>query len=102
MSAIDDTRFVEESVRLNKEGREYLFRELSNCGCSILPSQSNFLYLTFSSSEERDQIHDIAADRSIFVRKMDSFGDSKSLRLTIGRPEHNVKILGCFQNLKLD
>ncbi len=97
MAAIDDVEFVEESVRLNKEGREYMFKELTNFGCSIVPSQSNFLYLSFPSTKERDRIHDIAADRSIFVRKMDPFGDSKSLRLTIGRPEHNEKILECFQ-----
>ncbi len=97
MAAIEDTEFVEESVRLNRKGRQFLYKELSNCGCSIVPSQSNFLYLTFPTVEERNHMHDMAAKRSIIVRKTDLFGDDRSFRLTIGTPEHNEKILECFQ-----
>lgn len=97
MAAIDDTKFIAESARINKEGREMLSRELTACGYKVAPSQANFLYISFSTTEERNKVHDLLAEKDILVRKTDLFGDHFSFRLTIGTEEHNKKVIECLK-----
>ena len=43
LAALEDDIFVSETLRVVREGREMLTRELTAMGCTVRPSQANFL-----------------------------------------------------------
>ncbi len=96
LEAIKDTDHVNFCVARNAEGRELLVNGLTKLGYNVIPSQSNFVYIYFSSSEERDVLYNKLFENKIIVRKMETFGDGNSLRISIGKTEENQKIMECL------
>ncbi len=96
MAAIDDSNFVQESTRINAEGREFLTNALTDCGYTIPKSQSNFIFLSFPTTAERDNAFVLLDQKAIKVRKTDPFGDNRSFRITIGTEQHNRKVIECL------
>lgn len=43
LAALSDDAFRRESLRFTREGRKLISRELQGMGCSVIPSQSNFI-----------------------------------------------------------
>jgi len=96
LAALDDEEHVRESARMNAEGREYLIKALTTLGYNVIPSQSNFLFSSFASTSERDQMHDTLLANKMVVRKMEAFGDNRSIRISLGRTEDNIRLLECL------
>ncbi len=96
-TALDDQSYVDMCCKLNNQNRAQLTRELTNLGIKVTPSQSNFLFLTFSSVEERDRVFVILEDHGVLVRKMDPFGADHSFRLTIGKSGDNARIISILK-----
>lgn len=96
LSALDDEEHVRESARLNAESREYLYKELTALGYHVIPSQGNFFFISFPTTPERDQMHDTLMANNMVVRKMESFGDDRSIRISLGRKEDNIRLLECL------
>ena len=46
-AAMDDKEFARKTIENNREGREYLTKELSAMGYKVYPSESNFVYVDF-------------------------------------------------------
>lgn len=97
LAALNDTEFISVCAETNSREREFLCNNLSELGFNFVPTQSNFIFLYFSSVQERDRIYDLLYASSIIVRKMDSFGDNKALRISIGKPEANRLITDCLK-----
>jgi histidinol-phosphate aminotransferase len=97
MAALDDQDYVRMCCKVNNENRIQLTRELTNLGIKVTPSQSNFLFLTFLSVEERNRVYDILGDNGVLVRKMDLFGADHSFRLTIGKTADNSRIISILK-----
>lgn len=96
LAALDDQEHVRESARLNSEGRDFLYKELTALGYNVIPSQGNFIFISFTTTLERDQMHDTLLVNKMVVRKMESFGDSRSIRISLGRKEDNIRLLECL------
>jgi histidinol-phosphate aminotransferase len=98
--AIDDVDFVAQSAEMNKEQRQLLYDELKNNGYNTLPSQGNFQYVYFDTNEERNHFYSALCSRNVFGREMDLFGDNKAIRLSIGTPEDNLKLIESLEQIK--
>jgi len=96
LAALEDKAYVHKCVIKNAQGRELLVNCLSALGYKILPSQGNFVFVYFPTTVERDKVHAILLKNKIIVRKLEPFGDSKSLRISIGKTHDNRKILDCL------
>jgi histidinol-phosphate aminotransferase len=92
-AAIDDVEYVELSKKINQECRDELSESLKNVGCKVIPSESNFVFVSFDSQEQRDSVYDQFMQHHILVRKTDLFGDDKALRISIGTREMNRTIV---------
>jgi len=97
LAALDDEEHIRESARKNAEDREFLFNGLTSLGYNVIPSQGNFLFISFPTISERDHLHDTLFANKMVVRKMDAFGDNRSLRISLGRKEDNVRLLECLK-----
>lgn len=89
-ASLDDKEFLQASWENNKEGKEYLTKELTKLGWKVWPSESSFLYVTETKMDPKD----IAAKmekRGIIIR-----GNLGFLRISIGTMEQNKKMVAAF------
>lgn len=96
--ALEDEGHVRACVEKNTAGRVLLIKGISELGYNVVPSQSNFIFIYFETKADRDSMHDKLLENKIIVRKMESFGDSRSLRISIGRENDNNKLIECLKS----
>ena len=46
LAALGDEAHVEESLRINREGKEYLYKEFDSMGIIFIPTEANFIYFS--------------------------------------------------------
>jgi histidinol-phosphate aminotransferase len=97
LTALEDVDHVRECAAKNATVREVLRKGIAELGYNVVPSQSNFIFIHFSSKVESDKMYQRLLENKIIVRKMDAFGDNSSLRISIGRHEENCRILECLK-----
>lgn len=99
LAALDDTEFVEECAHINERERTILYEELKRMGFNVTPSQGNFFMVEFAETGEMDRIFETLKDAGITVRPLGPFGVEKGLRISVGRPEENKKLIGCLKRV---
>ena len=95
LAALDDEGFLEKTRKTIWEGKAYLMNEFRKLGIMTIPSEANFLLIYLA--DKADYICNELLSRGIIVRSMKSYGMEEYLRITIGRPEENEKLIS---NLK--
>lgn len=81
--------------------RERLARELAACPCveRVYPSQTNFLLVRTPTS---DALYDALIAAGVIVRNRSRVaGCEGCLRITVGRPEENARLLETVKNFRL-
>lgn len=90
IAALGDTGFVAESVARVGAERERLAVELERLGCPVVPSRANFLLVKTGRGRE---VFGVLQRRGVVVRPMDGYGLPDHVRITVGRPEQNDRLL---------
>ncbi|MEC9071102.1 MAG: histidinol-phosphate transaminase [Myxococcota bacterium] len=90
-AALGDQEFIARSVAMNQEGKELLTEGLSAMGLGVVPSYTNFVLVDY----KRDcrEIFEQMMRLGVIVRPMAPYGLTTSLRVTIGTPEQNARLL---------
>ena len=91
LAALEDDLFVAETLRVVREGRELLTRELTNLGCTVWPSQANFLM--FDPPMDARTLFEELLRKGVIIRPLASYGMSGKLRVSIGSEEENREFL---------
>jgi len=94
-AALDDTEHVERTQALNAEGIEYLTRELAELGIEVLPSDANFVLARSGSGT-----YEALLREGIIVRPMQGFGLDDHIRVTVGLPEENERLVKTLRRLQ--
>lgn len=81
-AAVDDKDFVEYTISHNKEGRDYLTREMENLGFNVWPSGTNFIF--FDAKMPPKYMADELYTYGVNIR-----GDFPMCRISIGTMEQN-------------
>ncbi len=87
LAALDDKGHVEKSREINERGKEYLYTEFRSMGINYLPTEANFIYLTFDE-EIAVRLYNGLLKEGVIVRPMGPCG----MRITIGLPEENERL----------
>jgi histidinol-phosphate aminotransferase len=95
-AALNDIDYLNLSADHNNHERNYLRKELTNLGFTVIPSQANFLYLPFNSNDHKNKVVKILADNGLLVCDLAIFGHDKSLRISIGKSDSNQRIIDCI------
>ncbi|HEX4871345.1 MAG TPA: histidinol-phosphate transaminase [Nevskiaceae bacterium] len=90
-AALADQDHVRASVALNTRERTRMVAALTQLGLRCLPSQANFLAVDFGRVAA--PIHQKLLERGIIVRPMASYEMPNFLRITIGTPAQNDRLL---------
>lgn len=90
-AALDDEEHLRASREMNREGRNYLHGELEKIGFEVVPSQANFILFRFDhlTSELAEKL----LSNGVIVRDGASLGYPGYVRITVGTPEQNRKVV---------
>jgi histidinol-phosphate aminotransferase len=93
-AALEDTDFVEKSLKMNAEGRKDLTLGLRNLGFEVLPSAANFICVKIGARAA--ELVKRLESKGVIVRHLGSFGMPEHVRITIGTKKENATLLSYF------
>ncbi|MAI78606.1 MAG: histidinol-phosphate transaminase [Deltaproteobacteria bacterium] len=93
-AALEDTDHVRDTRALNGQGIEYLTSELTALGFEVVPTDANFILVKMGPGFDQTLLK-----RGVIVRPMQGFGLSDHIRISIGRPEENEKLIKAVQEI---
>jgi len=97
-AAIRDQDYFRKTVEKIKAERKRLTKQLRDLGFDVRDSSSNFVLAKCKNSSAAE-IHEKLTRRNIFVRYFAYIGLEDKLRITIGTPEQNDKLLSALKEI---
>jgi histidinol-phosphate aminotransferase len=97
LAALDDETHVLECVRMNEAGKAFLYQEFKTLGVKYVPSRANFILVDVGRSAA--DIYQKLLHEGVIVRPMTSFGMETALRITIGTPDENRRLIKGLRNV---
>lgn len=95
LAALDDAEHVARSRRVNDEGVRYLTEELGALGIEVGPTDANFVLARTGAGA-----YEALLREGVIVRPMGGFGLPEHVRITVGLPEENEKLVKALQTLR--
>ncbi len=90
VAALDDERFLQESVELNRAGMQQLTAGLSGLGLDWIESYGNFVTVRVG---EADRVFRELLQRGVIVRPIAGYGLPQHLRVSVGLESENNRLL---------
>ncbi|HHW13798.1 MAG TPA: histidinol-phosphate transaminase [Firmicutes bacterium] len=97
-AALDDQEFLERSRELNRRERARLAAALTARGLKVVPSQANFLFVEVGVDSVR--LFRRMLSLGVIVRSGDIFGRPTFVRITVGTPEQNDRLLAALMEAR--
>ncbi len=95
VAALDDTAFLEKTVRMTHEGLDYLYMSLDRMGLRFFPTQTNFFLIDVR--QDADAVYQALLKKGVIVRSMSAYDYPTYIRVNVGLPEENAYFI---QSLK--
>jgi histidinol-phosphate aminotransferase len=95
LAALDDREHAERSLRVNAAGIEYLTRELGAIGIPVWPSDANFVLAKIGAGMD-----DRLLREGVIVRPLGGFGMPEHVRISVGLPEENERLVKTLRRLR--
>ena len=96
-AALDDHEYKDRLLQLNADGIEYLTRELRALGFEVWPSDANFV-LARPRRGGVDTFEGLLR-QGVIVRPLAGFGMPEHVRITVGLPEENARLVKALQRI---
>ncbi len=94
LAALEDDEHVARSRELNGQGIEYLTRELEAMGIEVTPTDANFFLA------RTGPIYDALLREGVIVRPMGGLGLPDHVRISVGLPEENERLVKAVRKLR--
>ena len=96
LAALHDKAYLERTLQNNRDGMQYLVKELSKLGLDVVSSSANFILVDMKSETKVADINDKLLRRGIAIRPLTAFGLPHCLRITIGLEEENASLINAL------
>lgn len=97
-AAIQDQAYFQTNVENTKAARTILTQDLRNLGLSVQDSHTNFVWAQ-STTVPANNIHEQLAEQNIFVRYFKVPDLEDKLRITVGTPEQNARLIQALEKI---
>jgi len=97
LAALEDDSHTLECVRMIEAGRHYLYDEFNALGVKYVPSRGNFILVDVGRSAS--DIYQRLLKEGVIVRPMTPFGMESALRITVGTPQENRRLVKALRNV---
>jgi histidinol-phosphate aminotransferase len=91
LAALEDRDHVKRSIEVNREGMNYLRKEIDKLGLQQLPSQANFILVRVGDGRAT---FERLLRRGVIVRPMGAYDLPEYIRVTIGTMKENSRFVG--------
>ncbi len=89
--ALSDKDHLEQSVKVNIDGMNYIVSELQKMKIDYIPSAGNFI--SISLGNKANKIYDQLLHKGVITRPIDNYGLSGYLRFSIGSSDENQRAM---------
>ncbi len=93
IAALEDSGYVEESRRMNREGMRVLETGFARHGLRFLPSHGNFVLVRVGDAQ---RVYQSLLAQGVIVRPVANYGLPEWLRVTVGLPQENERFLAAL------
>ncbi len=93
IAGMDDTAHIARTLQVNAEGMEYLEAEFRRLGIGFVPSHANFLLVEVGDGRA---IYDRLLRAGVIVRPMNGYGYPHHVRISVGLPEENRRLIAAL------
>ena len=97
IAALDDSEFVAHTLKVVKDGLQYLYQNLDEMGLEFLPTQSNFFLIKVPRKGK--EIYERMLKQGVIVRSMDSYGLPDYIRINVGLQEENERFVRSLKEI---
>ena len=97
LAALEDDAHTLECVRMIEAGRHYLYDEFNALGVKYVPSRANFILVDVGRSAS--DIYQRLLKEGVIVRPMTPFGMESALRVTVGTPQENRRLIKALRTV---
>lgn len=77
--------------------RDDFSQKLTDLDIKVYPSQTNFLFFTLSSMQQNKKLMDMLAQSGIYLRDFTANPLLSGIRMTVGTPDENKKVLSIIK-----
>lgn len=96
LAALDDKEFVEATLRGNAAGVRRLYAGFEALGLRYVPTHTNFMLVEI---DDAATVFIELEKRGVIVRPMKGYGMPNHLRVTVGTPEQNERLLAALEEI---
>jgi len=100
LAALQDEKHVEESLKENIEGMNFLKKEFKFLKLKSIPSVANFITLIFNSEKIADDFLKKVLSNGVILRGLKGFGLPNCVRVTVGTINENKYFIEILKNLR--
>lgn len=97
LAALEDESHTLECVRLNEAGKAYLYQEFAAMKITAVPSRANFILVDVG--RDATDVYQRMLREGVIVRPMTSFGMETALRISVGTPEENRRLVKTLRKI---
>src|SRR5215468_6662275 len=97
LAALEDEAHIVECLRMIEAGRAYLTEEFAALGLRFPPSRANFILVDVGRNAL--DVYQRLLREGVIVRPMLSFGMESTLRISIGTPEENRRLMKALRKV---
>jgi histidinol-phosphate aminotransferase len=102
LAALDDPEYLIEALRINQQGKDYLYRQLRRLRVPNYESYTNFIMMKFESAERVQTLFLELQKRGVITRPLAQAGLPTCLRVSIGLPEENHRFIEALEEIITD
>jgi histidinol-phosphate aminotransferase len=96
LAALDDDAHARQSVAMVQEGIATLYRAFEEIGLKYVPTRANFILVELPDAPH---VYQQLLRQGVIVRPMASFGIERALRITVGTPEENARLIQALRTV---
>jgi histidinol-phosphate aminotransferase len=93
IAGMDDNAHIARTLQVNAEGMEYLEGEFRRLGLAYVPSHGNFILVEVGDGRA---VYDRLLRAGVIVRPMNGYGYPHHVRISVGLPEENRRLIAAL------
>lgn len=93
MYALTDDEHLRNTIEINEQGKQFLYKEFDLIGLKYVPTEANFIYVLLDSDSRT--LFNALLQKGVIVRPM----GPKEIRVTIGLPEENKRFIEALKTV---
>jgi len=91
LAALRDEAHVERVLRINEEGKAFLYEQFRRLGIDYVPTESNFIFVDFKRDSQ--EIYDALLKEGVIIRPGSIWDYPTCARITIGTMDENRTLI---------